>query len=31
MKINVIKKGKKNAKPAAYCGILVDEIPYDKK
>ncbi len=30
-KITVIKKGDKNAKPVNYCGMMVDEIPYEKK
>ncbi len=31
MKITVIKKGTKNAKPVAYCMIMVDEVALDKK
>ncbi len=31
MKITVIKKGTKNAKPVAYCMMLVDEVPMNKK
>ena len=31
MKIQIIKKGSKNAKPQMYCPILVDEVPMTKK
>jgi hypothetical protein len=31
MKITVIKKGNKNAKPVNYCGMFVDEVPMNKK
>lgn len=31
MKIKVVKKGAKNAKPVAYCTMMIDEIQYDKK
>ena len=31
MKITVIKGANKNAKPSAYCSVMLDEIPYEKK
>ncbi len=31
MKIKVVKKGTKSAKPVAYCSMFVDEIPMNKK
>ena len=31
MKITVIKKGTKNAKPVNYCGVMIDDIAMDKK
>lgn len=31
MKIQVVKKGTKNAKPQAYCVLMIDEIPMAKK
>lgn len=31
MKIQIVKKGTKNAKPVAFCGVLVDEVPMSKK
>ena len=31
MKIQVIKKGTVNAKPIAYCEILLDDVPLNDK
>ena len=31
MKIQIIKKGTKNAKPQGFCGYMVDEMPLNKK
>ncbi len=31
MKITVIKKGTKNAKPVNYCGMMVEDVPMNKK
>jgi hypothetical protein len=31
MKIKVIKKGTVNAKPVAYCDVLIDDLGPDKR
>jgi hypothetical protein len=31
MKIQIIKKAVKNAKPKGYCAYMVDEVPFSKK
>lgn len=31
MKIIIVKKGNKNAKPVNYCAMLVDDVATDKK
>jgi hypothetical protein len=31
MKIAIIKKGTKNAKPVAYCSIMIDEVMVPRK
>jgi hypothetical protein len=31
MRITVIKKGKANAKPVAYCDIFIDDPPWTPK
>jgi hypothetical protein len=31
MKITIIKKATKNAKPQGYCPILVDDYPVNQK
>jgi hypothetical protein len=31
MKITVIKKATKSAKPTGYCPVFVDDIPMSKK
>ena len=31
MKIKVVKKGTKSAKPQGYCTMFVDEVPMAKK
>ena len=31
MKIQVVKKGTKNAKPVNFCSMMIDEVPMNKK
>ena len=31
MKITIVKKGNKNAKPVNYCAIMVDDVQLSKK